>query len=247
MKSRTKLTKSARFQSVLILMLSVVLGLGTYLYLLNYQTRVEARNQLSPILVAKGEIPSGTSFAEIIANQLYEVKDLPLSSIPNNAITPETNQQESMKTRGPLVAGQILVSSFFTSEARNTIGLEIPRGMLAITLSIDDVARVGNFVLPGSRVAIFSTGGSGSGSSATKMLISEVLVLGIGDQTDVSSNMKNPLPSPMVTVALSPVDAERVIFAASTSQLTLALAHENDPIAVIRGDQQVTSSSPAGN
>ena len=246
MKTRTRFSKSPRFQAILVLLLSLTLGLGTYFYLLNYQAKIEADNQLSPILVAKDEIPSGTSFAEIIANQLYEVKELPQASIPLNALAPGSNQEGSLKTRGPLVAGQILISSYFTPEARNRIGLEIPRGMLAITISVDDVARVGNFVLPGSRVVIFSTSGSSSNGSSTKVLIPEALVLGIGDQTEVGADIKNPLPSPMVTVALSPKDAERVIFAASTSQLTLALAHENDPYAVIRGEQEGTISNVTG-
>jgi hypothetical protein len=50
-----------------------------------------------------------------------------------------------------------------------------------------------------------------------------------------------------VTLALNPQNAERLISAASSSQITFALAHENDPSAVIDGDQIDGRSNLAGN
>ena len=244
MKPKSRLTKSPRFQATLVLLLSLTLGVGTYLYLVSFQAKVEAKNRLTPVLVAKSEIPAGMSFEEIVSSSLFEVKELPTDSLPAEALAPESQLDDSLKTKGPLVAGQILISSYFSPEARRTVGLAIPRGMLAVTISVDDVSRVGNFVLPGSRVAIFSTTTSSSGNPTTEVLMNEALVIGIGDQTDIALETTTPIPSPLVTLALAPQDAKRVISASRSTQITLALAHENDPYAVIKGSTGSNPTSP---
>lgn len=244
MKPKSRLTKSPRFQATLILLVSFALGLGTYLYLVDFQAKVEERNRLTPVLVAKSEIPAGMTFEEIAANSLFEVKELPADALPTGALAPETRPDNGLKTKGPLAAGQILISSFFSPEARRTVGLAIPRGMLAVTISVDDVSRVGNFVLPGSRVAIFSTTTSSSGNPTTEIVMSEALVIGVGDQIDITLETTTPIPSPMVTLALAPQDAKRVLSATKSTQITLALAHENDPYTVIEGSSASNQTSP---
>ena len=173
----------ARLQSATLILLSILVGAGTYLYLLNYQSQIKETNRLQPIYVATSEIPSGTSFGEIISTSLLEIRELPAAAIPLGAIGPSSQIENSLRSRGVLSPGQIMVASFFSSEARSDTGLPIPKGKLAITISVDDVARVGNFVSPGSRVVVFATSTTNSGTAQTRILLPEVLVIGIGDAT----------------------------------------------------------------
>lgn len=244
---KIRFLRSPRTQATAVLILSILLGVGTYLYLVSYQSGMEARNELTPVLVAKSEIPLGTSYGEIMNNGLFEIKNLPQGAIPSNAVLPNSAVNESLKTKGPLLPGQIMVSSFFASGVRQDVGLAIPRGMLAVTVAIDDVSRVGNFVLPGSRVVIFTTTSTNSGNSTTSVLLPDVLVIGIGDETDVNLTTATPISSPLVTVALPAGDAKRLILASKSAQLTLALAHANDPLTVIRDAQESDDASPTGN
>jgi Flp pilus assembly protein CpaB len=233
MTSFSRFWKSPRTQATIMLITSLLAGIGTYLYLLGFQAKVESENALMSVYVARTEIGSGTSFAEIVSQNLFEVREMPRASLPSGTVGPETQLEASLKTRGILSSGQLLVSSFFTSEARAELGLPIPKAMLAVTISVDEVSRVGNFVLPGSRVVVFATGATGSGNSATKILIPDALVIGIGNQTDINLTSTTSLPSPMVTLALSPQDAEDLVLASQVSRLTLALAYENDPRKVL--------------
>ena len=222
-----------RLQSATLILLSILVGAGTYLYLLNYQSQIKETNRLQPIYVATSEIPSGTSFGEIISTSLLEIRELPAAAIPLGAIGPSSQIENSLRSRGVLSPGQIMVASFFSSEARSDTGLPIPKGKLAITISVDDVARVGNFVSPGSRVVVFATSTTNSGTAQTRILLPEVLVIGIGNQTNLNLANSMPMASPMVTLALEPSEAERLILAEQTSILTLALAYQNDPISVL--------------
>jgi Flp pilus assembly protein CpaB len=122
-----------------------------------------------------------------------------------------------------------LVSNYFVSEVAPDLGLPIPKGMLAITISVDDVSRVGNFVAPGSKVVVFTTDISNSNAKETKVFLPEALVLGIGTQTNQSQDGAMPTPSSLVTVALYPKDAQRLILASKTSDITFALAYGNNP------------------
>lgn len=242
MKSQRKALRNPRTQAISVLLLSVTIGLGAYLYLISYQNRIQNDNKLKPVYVAKTEIASGTSYQEILNSSQLIVKQLPADSIPADALVPGVKLDAALKTRGPLSAGQILFSSFFTTDIKPNIGLSIPKGMLAVTISVDDVSRVGNFVMPGSKVAIFATQGASSGNLITKVLLPEALVIAIGNQTASSASSNNLVASPMVTVALSPIDAQRLILASKSAQLTLALAYENNPYSLV--SDKKTSADP---
>ncbi|NCX36337.1 MAG: hypothetical protein EBX19_06980 [Actinobacteria bacterium] len=75
---------------MLIMLLSLLVGIGTYSYLLTYQSRVESENSLSSVYVAKQEIPQGTSLAEIKDQTLLEIRRLPLKALPIDALTPNS-------------------------------------------------------------------------------------------------------------------------------------------------------------
>ena len=234
-------------QATLVLVLSILVGLGTYFYLLSYQARIANANELVPVYVAKLDIPSGTSYADMVAKALIETKQFPNESIPGDALTPNRAIEASLKTKGPLVPGQILINSFFTKEVKPNVALAIPQGMLAVTVSVDDVSRVGNFVLPGSRVVIFTTAANSSGNTGTSILLPEALVIGIGNETGVNLSSTTPIASPLVTVALTPSDAQRLIQASKSSQITLALAYENDPYSLVGSRKTSANSFNQGN
>lgn len=224
--------RQPRVQAATVIILALLVGVATYSYLISYQSRVERANALTPIYVAKQEIPAGTSFAEINNESLLELRNLPIGALPVGAITPDTKIDDNLRARGPLSAGQILVANYFVTDAIPDVGLSIPKGMLAITISVDDVGRVGNFVSPGSRVVIYSTSANGAGTMQSKVLLKEALVLSVGTQTN-STNGSMPIASPLVTVALSPLDAQKLLLGSKTSELTLALAYQNDPLSVL--------------
>jgi pilus assembly protein CpaB len=229
------------------MLLSLLVGIGTYSYLLTYQSRVESENSLSSVYVAKQEIPQGTSLAEIKDQTLLEIRRLPLKALPIDALTPNSNLDVNLKTRGPLSSGQILVANYFSADTNPEVGLAIPKGMFAIAISLDDVARVGNFVAPGARVAVFSTATDRSGSVQTKVLLNEALVLSVGSQTLQMTNGALATASPIVTVALSPSDAQKLLLASKTSELTFALAYENNPNALIGKNLDASKQIESGS
>ena len=237
----TRTISSPRVQALLIATLAIMVGLGTYLYLLSYQARVDRERALVSVYVATGEIPSGTSLDEIKSRNLIKTTSLPEKSLPPEALTKLDQINGSLRTKGLLAPGQILISTFFSAEYRSEVSLKIPQGMLAVTTSVDDVSRVGNFVLPGSRVVVFATGSNGGGP-ATRVLIPSALVLAIGKQTDLTYSVNSLSPSPLVTLALTPRDAQRLVLASQNLKITLALAYNNDPGVLLNSGYQTSQA-----
>ena len=107
----------------------------------------------------------------------------------------------------------------------------IPPGMRAMSVKVDEVIGVAGFVVPGTRVDLVVTlrGNSQSEESMSRIVASNVLVLTAGTKFDQEQALEGkPQPSTVVTLAVSPSDAERVALASSEGKISLALRNPLD-------------------
>jgi pilus assembly protein CpaB len=107
----------------------------------------------------------------------------------------------------------------------------IPPGMRAMSVKVDEVIGVAGFVVPGTRVDLVVTlRGSGQAQeSMSRTVASNVLVLTAGTRLDQEQAKDGkPQPSTVVTLAVSPSDAERVALASSEGKISLALRNPLD-------------------
>ena len=107
----------------------------------------------------------------------------------------------------------------------------IPPGMRAMSVKVDEVIGVAGFVVPGTRVDLVVTlRGSGQAEeSMSRTVASNVLVLTAGTKLDQEQAKDGkPQPSTVVTLAVSPSDAERVALASSEGKISLALRNPLD-------------------
>lgn len=108
--------------------------------------------------VAQKPIPSGTSLSDAVAQGLATVKTWPRQTVPTDAIAQVTPPLGNLVATGTIPAGTLLVQAAFgTKRQQQQTGLPIPRGQIAVTISLSDPQRVGGFVEPGSQIAVFDT------------------------------------------------------------------------------------------
>jgi pilus assembly protein CpaB len=114
----------------------------------------------------------------------------------------------------------------------------IPRGMRAISVKVNDVIGVAGFVQPGSRVDLMVTIRRRD-DSVTRTVASNVQVMTAGtrqEQQKPATDTKNaPASNAVVTLMVTPPDAERIALAQSEGQIMLVLRNPLD------GDQTATS------
>jgi pilus assembly protein CpaB len=119
----------------------------------------------------------------------------------------------------------ILDSRISGSGARATLSSIIGANMRAVTLHVTDTTGVAGFVLPNDRVDVLLTRQQQS-NPTTDILLQNVKVLAI-DQVAQSTSDKDrkdkPMVAKVVTVEVSPVDAEKLVLAQQLGTLSLAL------------------------
>lgn len=126
-----------------------------------------------------------------------------------------------MVANEPILGGNI-------SGAGGRLGLSgvVAPGMRAVSIRSGDVAGVGGFVLPGDRVDILLTRSEGGEGTIAQVLAENVRVLGVDQMDNVEAN--KPVVAKVVTVEVTPEQAQTISLAQAVGQVTLTLRHVAD-------------------
>jgi pilus assembly protein CpaB len=104
----------------------------------------------------------------------------------------------------------------------------IPPGMRAISVKVNEVIGVAGFVVPSTRVDVMAIVRS-SEKSMARVVVSNVQVLAAGTRYDQEvAREGKALPSSVVTLLVTPEDAELIGLAATEGQLMLTLRNPLD-------------------
>jgi pilus assembly protein CpaB len=107
----------------------------------------------------------------------------------------------------------------------------ITQGMRAMSVKVNEVIGVAGFVVPGTRVDVLAVLRNDRGEDpVARTVVSNVQVLTAGtryDQEEAKAEGK-AIRSSVVTLMVSPLDAERITLAEAEGQLMLALRHPLD-------------------
>jgi pilus assembly protein CpaB len=107
----------------------------------------------------------------------------------------------------------------------------IPDGMRAISVRTNEVIGVAGFVVPGTRVDVVVTvRSSGTHDSMSRIVVSNVQVLTAGTKYDQDKAKEEgkPMPATVVTLLVTPEDAERIALAGNEGQIVLTLRNPLD-------------------
>ena len=107
----------------------------------------------------------------------------------------------------------------------------ITKGMRAISVKVNEVIGVAGFVVPGTRVDVVTIiKGQNTDDSISRVVVSNVQVLTAGTRYDQEEPKKDgkAIRSTVVTLMVTPVDAERIALAQAEGQLMLTLRNPLD-------------------
>lgn len=109
----------------------------------------------------------------------------------------------------------------------------IPPGMRAISVRVNEVIGVAGFVVPGTRVDVlvtFEGRSQSTNDSVARVVVSNAQVLTAGTRFDQEKARQDgkPIPTSVVTLLVSPEDAERIALAAAEGRITLTLRNPLD-------------------
>jgi pilus assembly protein CpaB len=173
----------------------------------------------------------------VIGAQLTDA-DVKLVQWPSNSLVPGaiTDVKDAVN-RGLLMGvleNEPLTSSKLASrESGAGLSPVIPPGMRAMSVRVDDVIGVAGFIVPGSRVDVVVTIRK-EGDGMTRTAASNVQVLVAGTRKDQENteetdrDKRNGKGETVVTLVVSPSDAERIALAQSEGSIMLVLRNPLD-------------------
>jgi pilus assembly protein CpaB len=105
----------------------------------------------------------------------------------------------------------------------------ITEGMRAISLRVNEVIGVAGFVVPGTRVDVLVSLKQND-DTITRVVVGNVQVLTAGTRFDQESAQKEgkPIPTTVVTLLVTPEDAEKLALAADEGRIMLTLRNPLD-------------------
>jgi pilus assembly protein CpaB len=142
----------------------------------------------------------------------------------------------------------LLTSKMSTKDAGGGLPIIIRDGMRAMSVRVDEVIGVAGFVLPGTRVDVLLTLDKGPSrpQAITKTLLQNVQTLAAGQSVQRDKEGK-PQTVTVITMLLSPDDAELLALASKEGRLQLALRNTLDTLAVATNGARADKLSPSAS
>jgi pilus assembly protein CpaB len=180
---------------------------------------------MQEIAVAASDIGVGTRIQE---------KDVRMVQMPADAVPPGAfGSTKRLVGRGavlPIAQGEFFINGKNLASENGGSGLSsmIPAGMRAVSVRVGDSSAVGSFIQPRSRVDVLMTGTSGSGETQTMTVLKNVEVLANGTRLDRNAPGPETQNSTLITLLVSPDDAEKLALALTHGRIQLSLRNPLD-------------------
>jgi pilus assembly protein CpaB len=176
------------------------------------------------VVVAADDIAVGTK----LEDRNVRMARFPQSVVPPGAYT-KISQVSGRGVILPISKGEfILPSKLAAPNAGSGLPSLIPPGMRAVSVRVNDVVSVAGFVQPGSRVDVLATGATGGGNDRqTTTVLENVAVIAVGKSLERSSTGESQV-APVITLLVSPDDAQRLTLASQEGRIQLALRNPLD-------------------
>jgi len=213
---------------------AILLAIAGALLVINYVRGADARaieaQQPVKVYVAEKLIPAGTALKDAQRTELLAESRVAAAALPAGALKDINPDNNSLLALSDIQPGEFLMAARFGSRPVGEKAIEVPAGMLAMSVQLSDPARVGKFVTPGSNIAIYATHGMKAvgddpatkalndlGLKGTTVLLDSVQVIAMGD-TPLASPKKaageaapqDQAPGFLVTLAVTPEQALRL-------------------------------------
>jgi pilus assembly protein CpaB len=173
----------------LAIILALVGTLSVVFYVQRLKNTVAAGQEGVHVLVARSRIPAGTSGARIRSQNLFTEVVMPKSAIPSDTLSELSVDLDKLVVTSDVQEDQLLLKGMFGQAGKFSGGLDIPDGMMAVSVAVLEPADVAQYVRPGSQIAIFAVGKladpqfkqtTGEDNHFTEVILPRVTVLAIG-------------------------------------------------------------------
>ncbi len=216
-----------KFRPVILLGAAVIIALvTTYLIYSSIQKRTGVVKapilETQPIAIATVDLNWGT----VVVKEMVKMDPFLKSSLPAGAYTDMNSLLgrvviSSIKAKEPFLESRLAPQSLKTGG----VAAVIASNKRAVAVRVDKVIGVAGFVKPGNRVDVLVTMAKGkTGEAITKIVLENMLVLAAGPEVQTAKGKEQQAaPVNVITLEVTPEEAEKLALAATEGKLQLAL------------------------
>lgn len=205
--------KGRVFTTGVALTLAVTATLAVFLYVRGIEDDRVSGPVMVDVIVAKDDVPAGTHLDELLAEGAFETRSVPEDMVVEGAVT-DLTQLEGEETAAAILAGEQISTARLQGSGELPGGaLGIPAGHQAVTLAVNAPQGAGAALRSNDQVMVYATFDKGpNGDAVTMTLVPNVEVLKVTDTLtgDAEATGNDEL---LVTMALKPREAQKVVFA----------------------------------
>ena len=179
--------------------------------------------QTVPVVIARADLPTGG----ILTTPQLATVEWPAEFAPTGSYT-NGAELEGRALRRALAAGEPVLEPSLLPEG--SAGGLVSDKLRAVSVKVDPIIGVAGFVAPGTRVDVLVTVRAVDQKSKlpySKTVLQDVRVLAIDQKMEEARNGEPELVS-VVTVEVSPLDAEKLTYASHEGHLQLSLRSPAD-------------------
>jgi pilus assembly protein CpaB len=243
-----------RVISIILALVVALLGaVGVVAYASAADKRAVAGQETTLVYIAKDQVPTGTTAHEAVGQKLIVQESVVSKGVPDGALVRVDAANDALVATSAIMAGEIVLASRFGTPAAQDTTTAIPAGKVAVTVNLADPQRIAPLLKPGQHIILFDTFNARDPKAkslvpdgqhltdgqplvhATRVLLPDVEVIGVGDATTVPT----PTPTPtgdtkaksspadaaaaLVTVAVTPAQAVTLVHGVQTGAIYAAL------------------------
>jgi pilus assembly protein CpaB len=222
-------------RGLIFLGLAVAMGLAAVWITAEFSPNSAEANiaavQTTPVVVVRSDVAVASS---LTVAQLKLV-DWPSEHLPMGTLR-SIDEATTRISRRPLAQGEpVLEAALYPMGAAGGLGAVIAHEHRAVSVKVDNVIGVAGFVVPGSRVDVMATIRRVDRERAipfSKVILQDVRVLAVDQKLEEVKSGQPELVN-VVTLEVSPKQAEHLIYAAHEGRLQLALRAPGDDAEVV--------------
>jgi pilus assembly protein CpaB len=229
-----------RFLTVLGVSLVFALVVSSIFYQISAKAgsatkKIDPVDMLDVVIAAK-PLPIGVT----VKPDDIKVTKIPASAFPKGAFSKPEEVIDRPVVSNVLFEEPILEGRLAARGAGVGPVAQIPIGMRAVSVRVNDVVGVAGFVLPGMRVDVLVTGrppNAEGNNTVTRTVLQNITVLTAG-QTLQADPRGQAINTPVVTLLVTPEQAETLTLAGNEAKIQLVLRSASDPtVSATRGQR----------
>jgi pilus assembly protein CpaB len=209
----------------------IALALGGFVSLLVYRNLQSQQSSATvpgaDVVVAANDLQVGAKIEDGDVKMVH----MPDGTFPSNCFRGTMSKVIGRGVILPISRGEFILPNKLAGEnAGSGLPSLIPPGMRAVSVRVNEVVSVAGFVQPGTRVDVLLTGSPGSGEGSaeqTTTVLENVAVIATGQKLEHNASGEAQM-APVITLLVSPEDAQKLTLASTQGRIQLALRNPLD-------------------